>query len=236
MYYIYALIDPRTNLPFYIGKGLKKNERHLDHFNESIDKTSNRHKFYKIKYLKSTGLEVPVQILVDDIFNEDTAYQIESLLIKKFGRENIDEGGVLTNICLDNKPPSVKGRKQTAEHIAKRASSYSNTCRTVGRKPHSEETKRKIARPGKLNGFYNKTHSDKVKQDHSNRMVGNKNNSKTYIFTSPAGRDYIVVGEFYKFCNTHKLSIGTMEKQLRTKKIPVAGRCAGWKVTKKEKE
>ena len=39
----------------------------------------------------------------------------------------------------------------------------------------SQETRRKKARLGSLNGMYGKKHSEKVKTDHSNRMMGNKN-------------------------------------------------------------
>ena len=230
MYYVYALMDSRTNLPFYIGKGLKVNDRHLDHFNESIDNTSNRHKVFKINYLKQAGYEIPVNILVDDIVDEDEAYTIETTFIKKYGRENIDLGGILTNICLDNRPPSWKGKKQSAEHISNRVKSYIETCKIIGRKPHTEETKKKIARPGKLNPFYGKHHTLENKQAHSNRMKGNKNNSKEYIFISPAGIEYIVVGEFYKFCRENNLTTSTMEKALNENKIPQSGKCKGWQI------
>jgi hypothetical protein len=235
MYYIYALIDLRTNLPFYIGKGLKINNRHLDHFNESIDNTSNRHKVFKINYLKQDGYEIPVNILVDDIINEDDAYTIETTFIKKYGRENIDPGGILTNICLDNRPPSWKGKKQSTEHISNRVKSYKETCKNVGRKPHSEETKKKIARPGNLNPFYGKHHTLENKQAHSNRMKDNKNNSKEYIFTSPSSIDYIVVGEFYKFCKDNDLTISTMEKALQNSSTPKSGKCKGWQIRRNQK-
>ena len=235
MYYIYALIDLRTNLPFYIGKGLKINDRHLDHFNESIEKTSNRHKVFKINYLKNTGYDIPVTILVDNIEDEDYAYTIETSFIKKYGRENVDPTGILTNICLDNRPPSWKGKKQSANHIFNRINSYKETCKNIGRKSHSEETKKKISRPGNLNPFYGKHHTLENKQAHSNRMKGNKNNSKEYIFTSPSGIDYIVVGEFYKFCKENNLTISTMEKALSENKIPRSGKCKGWQIRRNQK-
>lgn len=87
MYYIYALIDPRNNQPFYIGKGLKKNQRHLDHFAESIETTSNRHKFFKIQFLKNLGMDIPTQFLEDNIIDEVAAYNRESYYIKLYGRK-----------------------------------------------------------------------------------------------------------------------------------------------------
>lgn len=49
MYYVYSLIDPRNNKPFYVGNGKKENDRHEDHFNETLENTTNRAKFYKIQ-------------------------------------------------------------------------------------------------------------------------------------------------------------------------------------------
>lgn len=232
MYYIYALVDVRCGLPFYIGKGLKANSRHMDHFNESIESTCNKHKVFKINFLRSSGFDIPVNVLVDEIEDENNAYEIETEFIKKYGRKNIDPGGILTNICLDNRPPIRKGEKQSSSHVANRVSSYKETCERVGRKPHSDETKRKIARYGKENPFYGKTHSDEFRQAHSNRMKGNKNNSKKYIFTDPTGKDYTVVGEFYKFCNEHGLTTSTMEKILYKGISPKFGKCKGWGVKK----
>lgn len=230
MYYVYALIDIRSGLPFYIGKGKKENNRHADHFKENIGNTQNRHKFFKIAFLREAKLDIPVKILVDDILIEKDAYLLETSYITQYGRANIDPGGILTNICLNNQPPNSAGRKQSNEHIANRVKSYKETYKTRGRKPHSNEAKKKMSRPGKLNPFYGKTHSEEVKKKHSLKMKGNKNNSKRYIFTSPAGRDYIVVGEFYKFCQNNGLVIATMEKALRLNKMPIHGKCAGWTI------
>lgn len=231
MYYIYALLDNRTNLPFYIGKGKIENQRHLDHFKETLENNDNRHKFYRIQYLKEQGYEIPVSILKDNIVDEDLAYEIEAEFIKQYGRENIDEGGILTNICIDKKPPSQKGKKQSSKHLEKRISSYKKTVSVHGRKPHSDETKKKISIgvSGEKNGFYNKHHTNENKKKHSEKMKGNKNGIKTYRFISPNDIEYIVEG-FYNFCDSNNLSVPTMEKILRNKKIPTRGSCKGWYV------
>lgn len=233
MYYIYALLDNRTNLPFYIGKGKIENQRHLDHFKETLETTDNRHKFYKIQHLKEQGYEIPVSILQTEILDEEVAYDIESHYIKKYGRENIDEGGVLTNICIDKRPPSHKGRKQSRTHLEKRVSSYKKTINENGRKPMSDDTKKKIGLgvSGEKNGFYNKHHTEENKKKHSERMKGNKNNVKTYRFVSPNNIEYIVKG-FYNFCDVNNLSVPTMEKIMKNKKIPTRGLCKGWFVEK----
>ncbi|HET8688780.1 MAG TPA: NUMOD3 domain-containing DNA-binding protein [Methanosarcina sp.] len=234
MYCVYALIDVRTGLPFYVGKGLKENNRYEDHFKESVEKNTNKHKVHKIQYLFSHGYEIPVAILANDIEIEDDAYDVESGFIRFYGRENIDPNGILTNICIDNRPPSWKGKKQDPAHIANRVKSYMETCKAVGRKPHTEEAKRAIARPGESNPFYGKHHTEETKQAHSARMKGNKNNSKEYVFTSPDGTDYIVEGSFYKFCNDNNLTTSTMEKALQSGKMPSSGKCKGWSIKRKE--
>ena len=232
MYYVYALIDVRTNLPFYIGKGLKKNNRHLDHLKETIEHTSNKHKLFKINYLISNGYAIETKILVDNIENEKEAYDIETTYIKKYGRKNIDPNGILTNICLHNRPPSHKGRKKSPEHVAKVVASMKKTWATKGRKKPNPATNHKHARYGKENGFYGKTHSAKVRQEHSERMKGNKNNKKTFIFTNPEGIQYIVIGDFNNFCHNMGLPISTMEKVLKTQKNTSYGKAAGWSVIK----
>jgi len=235
MYYIYALIDNRTNLPFYIGKGKTENQRHLDHFKETIDNTDNRHKFFKIQYLREQGYEIPIDVLVENIMDENIAYEIEASYIKTYGRENIDESGILTNICVDKRPPSHKGKKQNSVHLAKRIKSYKNTISEHGRKPRTSESRQKTSKAvsGKNNPFYGKHHTDKNKKKHSERMKGNKNNIKTYRFISPESVEYIVEG-FYNFCNLHNLSVPTMEKIMRDKKIPTRGLCKGWFVEKSQ--
>jgi glutamate synthase domain-containing protein 2 len=37
------------------------------------------------------------------------AYELEAALIQQYGRAKIDENGTLTNICVDNRPPNLKG-------------------------------------------------------------------------------------------------------------------------------
>jgi hypothetical protein len=172
--------------------------------------------------------------LVDNILDENDAYTLEAEYIQKYGRENIDSGGILANICLDNRPPNWKGKKQSKEHIANRVDSYKKTCKTVGRKPHTKEAKRKIARYGEENAFYGKSHSDEFKQAHSIRMKGNKNGAKKYIFTSPNGIDYIVIGGFAQFCKDNNLAVSTMEKALYYNTIPNSGKCKGWKIKRYE--
>jgi hypothetical protein len=92
IYYVYALIDPRTNLPFYVGKG--KNNRMLQHLKEGS--TNGAKKNAKITEIRSAGFEPIAVKLVENMFEED-AYKFEEDIITELGREGIDKDGILTN-------------------------------------------------------------------------------------------------------------------------------------------
>lgn len=230
MFYVYALIDPRTDQPFYVGKGKHGNDRHLDHFTNA----ENRYLRYKIAYFKRANMEVPVRFIREFIEDEADAYALEEEVISQYGRANIDKGGILVNICKNRNPPSWSGRKQSQEHIHRRIESYKATCKLNGKKSVSDVTKKKISIgvSGKKNGFYGKTHSDEVKQSHAIRMAGNTNNSKIFRMTSPTGDIYVVEGQLYKFCKSHNLPISTIEAMLYRNYQPKKGRAVGWKIEK----
>jgi hypothetical protein len=102
LYYVYAYYDPITNLPFYIGKG--HGARAHSHLSELKTTTKNIRKWNKINSIRKHGHEPEVRILKTDL-TEDAAYDLEEKLIRTWGRKRIDQNGVLTNICLDARPP-----------------------------------------------------------------------------------------------------------------------------------
>lgn len=110
-YYVYLLLDPTDFYkPFYVGKG--KGDRMLVHLNEK--RNDNRFKANKIAKIRRAGEEpVPMKWATD--LNEPDAYELEAQLIKRFGRRSHDKGGILTNICEDNRPPDPTGREVSEE-------------------------------------------------------------------------------------------------------------------------
>lgn len=84
-YYVYALVDPRNQQIFYIGKG--KGNRVFDHANNVKEAISeiNKEKFNAkeslIKEIMDEGKEVKAYILRHEIKMESAAYEIESVLI-----------------------------------------------------------------------------------------------------------------------------------------------------------
>lgn len=120
-YYVYIYLDPLNSfIPFYVGKGYEY--RYREHLYEKVNKKNhnqNRKKVHKIqKIIKETGNYPPILFFVKDV-DEETAYNIETNLIKHLGRKDIDENGVLTNLCEDGRPPSPTGKRHRPESIEK---------------------------------------------------------------------------------------------------------------------
>ena len=92
-YYVYALIDPRDNQYFYIGKG--KGKRYLSHLKPKKS-DFNFGKLEKIKEIQKSESEVKIKILFSNL-DENSAFELEKIIIYKLGREFFNEG-ILTNL------------------------------------------------------------------------------------------------------------------------------------------
>jgi hypothetical protein len=131
MFYVYALVDPITSGPFYIGKGHGK--RCQQHLKESYDRSDNKRKWHRIDLIRSQGSEPLIEILMQTE-SEHEALAREKALIAHWGRIGFEEGGILTNLTKGG--DGVSGYKHTED--TKQLAS-----RPKG-KP-SEETKQKIS-------------------------------------------------------------------------------------------
>lgn len=103
-YYVYVYKDPLTLQPFYIGKG--KGNRCYNHLKW-------KHTFKrvrdKITSLEKKGLAPQIDIVAGNLA-EDKAYEIEEMLILRYGRKGLDCDGILMNICIGSRPPNYPTR------------------------------------------------------------------------------------------------------------------------------
>lgn len=92
-YYVYGLIDPRTNQIFYIGKGT--GNRVFEHEKESLSSpNSDKLKLKTISEINALGLDVK-KIIISSNLTETEAFAAEAALINAF---NYVSGAELTNI------------------------------------------------------------------------------------------------------------------------------------------
>ena len=92
-YYVYGLIDPRTNQIFYIGKGT--GNRVFEHEKESMNSlNSGKLKLKIISEINALGLDVK-KIIINSNLTETEAFEEEAALINAF---NYVSGVELTNI------------------------------------------------------------------------------------------------------------------------------------------
>lgn len=108
--YVYTLIDPRNNLPFYVGKGTRG--RCYFHMWEARNSEKQTPKLNKIRKIERLGLSVRV-CKVEQNVTDDMAKDLECLLIA----EARDIGIELTN--LTDGGDGALGLKRTPEQIAK---------------------------------------------------------------------------------------------------------------------
>ncbi|HJJ91169.1 MAG TPA: GIY-YIG nuclease family protein, partial [Methanocorpusculum sp.] len=94
-YYVYALIDPRDDKIFYIGKG--NGDRVFQHCLAAINGDDATPKFDTIREIHNSGLKVRHYILRHRL-SEEVALQMESLLIDFLTYTEFNTEHVLTNI------------------------------------------------------------------------------------------------------------------------------------------
>ena len=242
MYYVYELIDPRNNQPFYVGKGTgRRAKTHL----WEIPETRNEHKENKIAAIRQAGLEPAIKYVVENINDEKLAYDIETTIIKRYGRKGYDKDGILTNICEDARPPNHRGKtyeeiygpdrakeqRQLRSQLQKERGGY-------GPKKHSTKTREllSIRSSGENNGMYGRKHSEETKS----KIRTNKSSpagkdhllSKCYNLISPTGAQYeLYGGELAAFCKENSLSLGTFKKTISERWPPSKkGKNKGWKI------
>ena len=237
LYYIYVYIEPQTNIPFYIGKG--KNDRAYSHLKESFSNTENKKKYAYIKGLQNKNLDPLIKFIYFNISEEELAYDLERKLIKFWGRRDLDLGGTLTNICIDNKPPNNKGKPSKLKGVL-----WTDKQKEKLKGRPSWNSGLKLPQFSKKNNsFYGKTHTkeskDKMKawaaENLHQPMLGKNHNNETkrkisqnnrsaepeirekiraassgnYSLKSPEG-EIIKFTNLKKFCADNEMPVGAL--------------------------
>ena len=100
IYYVYQLVDPRTNKPFYIGEG--KDKRAQSHLTFTSG-CNNPHKDRIIRKIQELGLQVRIDILHEGL-TKDQSELFEEQIIQLIGLDN------LSNITPNAHPPVLRGK------------------------------------------------------------------------------------------------------------------------------
>jgi hypothetical protein len=252
MYYNYIYLDPRKPgnysfetisflyEPIYVGKGSSNRcYYHLEN-NSRIDNPIFRNKLNLLK--KSHNMRDFI-VIINFTENELDSYISETSLITEIGSNHITsvKDGTLVNVCLENKPPSLKGKTykeiygdRYVEEIEKRRKIQLKRGGYFGGKNHTQESKDKISKSMIVenNPMYGKKHSvetiEKISKKAKEKIGSKNSNAKTYIVISPDGIETKIFGEVEKFCLENNLSYSTLRKTLKTGKKVSHGKTKGW--------
>lgn len=146
-FYVYIYLDPRNDVPFYVGKGFGwRYKRHLTKY------ATNIHLKNRVLAIRREGFEP----IIGRFFtvSEDDAFQLERALILAFGRRDQGTGSLCNYTDGGEGSSGRKGFKHTEEtkrHLSQKLKGREVTqehrdrigASNKGRGGPSEETKRK---------------------------------------------------------------------------------------------
>lgn len=213
-YYVYTLIDPRTDQIFYVGKGCgARMYRHVsDVRNGKIANHSNLKLSNKIKKILSLKLRVNYNKVFITL-NENEAYNKEKELIKEIGLDNLcnlkDGGGTGYAHSIETKN---KMRKNAKHRFGEKNPFYG--------KSHTHESKKRIAEQQKqrfsdiknreqLSGILKQKYSTMNDEERKNRF-GNNRGQKTWNYGISG---YKLNSKSKKIANNHLNKIIELRQQ-----------------------
>lgn len=167
IYYVYLLIDPRNNKPFYVGYG--HGNRMYEHVQEAKRSKHRNLKLNKIRKIQSEGHDIIYNKILENISALE-AKNKEIELIKHYGRFDLGTG------ILCNHTNGGDGVIELSKEIREKMGEKQRL------KKMPEDAKKKIsdANQGPRNPFYGKKHSDVTKQkmkDSNNANIGEEHHN-----------------------------------------------------------
>lgn len=154
-FYIYNLIDPKDNIPFYVGKGYgNRMYSHEKEVKRGICPNRNSYLFNSIKKILDSGMKIIYKKIKENLSELDS-FKLELEEIKKYGRRN-NGSGILCN--MSDGGEGMSGYKHT--EISRKKISESLKGRYLWSESRKKEASKKFS--GKGNPFYGKTHTDEV--------------------------------------------------------------------------
>lgn len=165
-FYVYSLIDPRTEQVFYVGRG--RGDRSKDHLRRSVNgKHRNKKVQSTINELQSLGQTHSVEILFSSE-NQEECFEKEMFYIAFYGRENLcnltDGGRGSSGRVMSELHRQILRRPRSEETRAKMSAAQKGNKKTLGFK-HSPETRAKVsaALKGKASPLRGRHFSQEVK-------------------------------------------------------------------------
>lgn len=178
-FYVYFLIDPRTDAVFYVGKGSGDRISYHTRLIVSGEIHYNRRLHNKIAKILRLGLR-PIEFKVFEIDDEQAAFEMEKEEIARIGIDNLcnlTEGGegssgfehteeAKRKISLGN-----RGKKRSEEHKKKISLANKGNTWNKGRiLPDSHRSNISDSMIGENNPFYGRTHSQETRKLISNKV------------------------------------------------------------------
>jgi hypothetical protein len=167
-YYIYELIDPRTEKPFYVGWTSRTSDlRFGEHLRETRSKTVNLEKVKILKEILNENLK-PITKIVFQSIDKEKSIKEEIRLIDYYGR--IRDGGILTNISKGGEHHILSDKvKKHLSEIRK-----NKTYEEILGKDKAIDLKKRISKSvsGELNPMYGKNHTIEARKKMSEKLKG----------------------------------------------------------------
>ncbi len=171
-FYVYHLINPQTNLPFYVGKGF--GNRMYDHEKfvlRNKHPNNNSHLFYKIRKILNTCGNIGYKKVIENI-DETTALLEEAKEIKRIGR---------VNLCnLTDGGEGMSGYKCSIKVKRLMSKLHSGLNNPFYGKRHTQKTLQKISICSKGNSYRKGFHLSQKEKDNLSKIHKGKKFSESH--------------------------------------------------------